>query len=175
MRKGFTLIEMMIAVTILAIIMMFLYKSYASLNVSNKKYNDIYNDIKKVIKVKKVVYLDFSLSLDKNINILNQEKNEDAVFLQTSNSIHNRINPYVAYVVKDKKLYRLESLNRFKTYPLDVEIKADVDELGEVERFRVYKATKKDANVTTNLYLVDIKFKDDKEDILYKIKALNQF
>jgi hypothetical protein len=38
-----------------------------------------------------------------------------------------------------------------------------------------YRESQEDANVTTNLYLVDIKFKEDKEDILYKIKALNQF
>ena len=38
MRKAFTLIELMISVSILSIMMIFLYKSYASVNMSNKFY-----------------------------------------------------------------------------------------------------------------------------------------
>ena len=37
-RNAFTLIELLISITILSIIMLFLYKSYADLNKTNKVY-----------------------------------------------------------------------------------------------------------------------------------------
>ena len=172
MKKGFTLIEMMISISILSIIMIFLYQAYSDLNKSNQKYKTIVAKIDKNIKIKKVVYLDFLLSLTNNVYIQNQDVDEDIVILQTTNSIHNNINPYVSYIVKDNKLYRIESLIK-PTIPFGVDLKGVVDYIEEVNRFRVYKALKKDNNNTKTLYLIDIDFKNI-DDILYKITSLNQ-
>jgi prepilin-type N-terminal cleavage/methylation domain-containing protein len=163
MRKGFTLIELMISVSIISMIMLFLYKSYASLNKSNEVYKKEVAHIKKVELIKKVIFLDFILSLPKSIDILNQEKNEDVVFLQSSNSMHNRFNPFVAYIVKNSKLYRLESLKKFISYPLDVDTEFSIEYFGEVESFRVYESN--------NKYLVHVDFKNEK-DILLKVAPL---
>jgi len=169
MRKGFTLIELMVSITILSIIMIFLYKSYAELNLSNKIYTKKLEEIKKIELIKKVIYLDFTLSKYKSVNIINQEKIEDTVFFQTTNSLHNRINPYVAYIVKDKKLYRLESLKKIEEYPLVADSEFVSDFLGEVKSFRVYSAT----DLNKAKYLVEIDFEAE-NDILLKIKALNE-
>jgi len=166
MRRAFTLIELMISISILSIIMIFLYKSYSSLNRSNKFYEKEVLHIKKEELIKKVLFLDFALSLEKSVTILNQEKNQDIVFLQSSNSMHHRFNPYIAYVFKDSKLYRLESLKKFVSYPIEVDAEFSAECLGEVESFRVYKSTTKKA------YLVHIDFKKDK-DVLFKVKKLN--
>ncbi|MCD6433320.1 MAG: prepilin-type N-terminal cleavage/methylation domain-containing protein [Sulfurimonas sp.] len=168
-RGGFTLIELMISITILSIIMTFLYKSYASLNTSNEILKQELSAITTTQKLKKVVYLDFLLAMKNSIDILNSDKLEDTVFLQSSNSIHRRINPYIAYMLRDKKLYRLESLKRFMTYDLPINSEFDVDYLGKVESFRVYKSSdsKKES------YLIHIDFKNF-EKVLLKIKVLNE-
>ena len=173
MRKAFTLIELMISIVILSILMLFLYKSYAGLNKSNKIFAQEVQKISKIELLKKVIYLDYSLAIKNDTNgsivqVLNQDKNEDVIFMQTSNSIHNRVNPYIAYIVKEEKLYRLESLKKFTEYPLGTDSEFVVDELGDVKSFRVYKSRE----VSKELYLVHVVFKKENE-ILLKIKVLN--
>lgn len=166
-RAGFTLIEMMVSISILSIMIMFLYKSYASLNISNSIYKKELNKIETKVEKRKVIFLDFSLAFSKKIKILNQETDIDVVLMQSSNSLHKRYNPYIAYIVNHNKLYRLESLKEFKEYPLSVESEFSIDYLGEVKKFRFYK------NKTKNSYLIDIDFKNN-NNILLKIKNLNE-
>lgn len=168
MKKAFTLIEMLISIMILSIMMIFLYKSYSSLNISNHFYKNELGQIKNGYIKKKVLFLDFSLSLKEKTAVLNQDPTEDVVFMQSSNSIHKRHNPYIAYIVKEFKLYRLESRQEFKEYPLSVGGEYVADYLGEVNSFRVYTSKADDAS-----YVVHVDFKED-EDILLKIKALTQ-
>lgn len=167
MNKAFTLIELLISIIILSIIMLFLYKSYASVNRINIFHKEKAKNIQDLELKKKILFLDFSLG--SNIKILNQEKTEDVVFMQTTNSIHNRYNPYIAYLIADSKLYRLESLTIFNEYPLSSEIKFSFECFGEVDGFRVYKSQDDEQNS----YLLHVDFKDD-EDILIKTKALNE-
>ena len=172
LRPAFTLIEMLIAVSILSIMMLYLYKTYATLNISNANLKTEVSKIQKIQKIKKLIFLDFTLAIYNPrgmIHLDNREKNEDFVVLQTSHSVHRRINPYVTYIVKDKKLYRLESLKKFTSHELSSDASFDIDELGEVKSFRVYKTTKK-----TQSYLVAIDFKSRK-NILLKITLLNQY
>jgi len=168
MRKAFTLIELLISIVILSVLMLFLYKSYASLNRTNATYAQELQKLQKSELLKKVIYIDLSTAIKKSVKIIKQDTNEDVLYLQTPNSIHNRINPYVAYIMKEKKLYRLESLKEFKSYPLDAQSEFVADELAEVTSFRVYPS--KDSKKA--LYLVHI-VKKDKSEVLLKIKALN--
>ena len=169
MRKaGFTLIEMMVSITILSIMMLFLYQSYASLNRSNTFYKKEVTKIKDGVDIKKIFYLDLSLAHYKSIKILNQEKDEDLVFFQSSHSLHQNFNPYIAYIKKEKKLYRLESFQPFSEYPLGVDDDYIVDELGDVESFRLYKHEKND------IYLLNIAFAQ-KAQVVLKVKVLNEY
>ncbi len=171
-RAGFTLIEMMIAIVIFSLIVVFLYKSYDALKQSNQKYTAITKEMQHMWRIKRMLYLDFALSFKSGVSVLNQEKNEDVVLLQTSNSLHSRFYPYVAYVVKDGVLYRMESLRKL-SYPFDAETDADVDKIAEIKRFRIYKALKKEGSNIEAYYLLDIKFASG-ERILYKVRALNE-
>ena len=166
MRKAFTLIEMLVSVSILSIMLLFLYKSYASLNSSNLFYKNELKSIKITQEKKKIIYLDFASALSKKTSILTPSTKENIVFTQTSHSLHKRYNPYVAYVVEDDKLYRLESLKEFMTYPINSDREFVADYLGEVNSFRMYKSKAKQES-----YLVHIDFKVD-EDILLKINRL---
>ncbi|PHS56731.1 MAG: hypothetical protein COB17_08480 [Sulfurimonas sp.] len=173
-RSAYTLIELLISVSILSIMIVFLYKSYSTLNISNKIYANELDKIKSHQIKKKIIFSDFSLIIDKDIKVLNQDKHMDIVYFQSSNSIHKRYNPYISYIAKNNKLYRLESLKKFKEYPLLNDSVYDVDYFGEINDFRVYQSKeKKDTNSTKiDSYLIDVNFKKE-EEILYKIVPLN--
>lgn len=173
-KRGFTLIEMLVSISILSIMMLFLYKSYSSLNISNEIYKKEATKLISTDNIKKTLFLDFSLAKNKSIKIENQEINEDFIFMQTANSNHRNYNPYVAYVVKDSILYRLESLKVYTGFPFSIDDEFDIDVLGEVDDFRVYKNEKKVNDIVLELYLIHIKFKEDKK-ILLKVKVLNEY
>jgi len=168
MRKAFTLIELLISIMILSILMLFLYKSYAGLNRSNKIIAKEIQKIQNYQLIKKTLYMDFSLALKNSVMILNQDRKNDVVFMQSSHSLHRRINPYIAYILKDKKLYRLESLKPYKEYPLAADTEFVSDYLAEVKSFRVYASNGK----AKNFYLLHILFAD-KEELILKVKLLN--
>jgi prepilin-type N-terminal cleavage/methylation domain-containing protein len=166
MKKAFTLIELVLSIVILSVMMLFLYKSYAGLNKSNKLFATEIEKISKIERVKKVIYLDITQSM--SLRVQNQSNTEDVVFMQTSHSVHGRFQPFVAYIVKEKKLYRLESLREFTEYPLAVDSEFVVDELGEVEIFRLYTSRE----LAQGLYLAHALF-ESKDEVLLKVKALN--
>lgn len=174
MRKAFTLIEMMISVVILSIMMLFLYQSYSSLNQSNLFYEVKTDAIKDEQEKKRIVYMDFALSQVGSVKVLNQDKKIDVLFLQSSHSLHRKYNPYIAYIAKDEKLYRLESLEKFTEYPLSLDHQFIVEYLGEIENFRVYKTNKVEDKKAQNIYLVHINFTKE-SDILLKVKSLNDY
>ena len=162
-KKAFTLIEMMISITILSIMMLYLYKTNASLHLSNANLKQEAEAVQKIQKLKRVIYLDFLSEVeDANTSVKNREKNEDFVSLMSKHSLHKRINPYITYIVKEKKLYRLESLKRIVDYEIASDSEFEVDSLGDVLIFRVYKTK----NTKINNYLIHIKFKNLQEILL---------
>lgn len=161
-KSAFTLIEMLISVSILSIMMIFLYKSYASLNKSNEFMKKHLSSLKIQQLKKQIIFLDFSSSLE--TNIINKDSKADLVFTQTSNSLHRKYNPYVAYIVKESKLYRLESLTAFTEATLNLNNEFSVDNLGEINSFRLYRS--KDQKNKSYLVHIDFKYEDD---ILMKI------
>lgn len=168
-RKAFTLVELMISIIILSLMIVALYKSYASLNISNEIYKNKSNSIKNTELKKKVIYLDLLLVIPKSLIYLDKDTKEDIISFQTTNSIHKRFNPYVTYVVKDSMLYRIESLKKVKTYPFNADFSGDIDELGKVNEFKIYRSKSK----KVESYLVNILFKDSSK-ILLKVNALSQ-
>jgi prepilin-type N-terminal cleavage/methylation domain-containing protein len=108
-RRAFTLIEMMIAITLFSVVMIFLYQSVASLGKSNRFYGDKLEVITTEQLLLKTLYLDLALSVPNTDQIVSINKNEDIVLMQTSHIIHTHVMPYVAYFIKDKHLYRIES------------------------------------------------------------------
>jgi prepilin-type N-terminal cleavage/methylation domain-containing protein len=174
-RSGFTLMEMMVSVTILSIMMVFLYKSFSEMKNTNLFFQTKAGVLESYLEKKKTVFLDFSLAHFGSVKILNQDKQTDVVFMQTTNSLYGRINPYVAYIKKENDLYRLESLLPFATYPLGVDADFFGEKLGKVKTFRVYEQNVSDANSTyKKAWLVHIDFLKE-DDLLYKITPLNEY
>ena len=163
-RSAFTLIEMMIAISLLAIISVFLYKSLSQLNHSNKFYGEKLQRIVDSQKMLNLLYLDLSLVKHNAMKVDNQDREFDHLYFQGSNSIHNRIEPYIAYVIQEKHLYRLESSLKL-TYPILSDTEMSVDDLGLVENFRLY--------ATKTHFLVHLK-QPSKDEILIKVRKLNE-
>ena len=168
MRKAFTLIELMVSITILSILMLFLYKSYADLNRTNKTYTLALQKLQKRGSVKKTLYLDLLMAKKSSILIEKSDKTFDFVSFMTKNSLHRRINPYVTYIVKEKVLYRLESRRQIKTIDINRDIAFDIDTIGDVEKFKLFST--KDGK--KEFYLLDLEM-SKKEKILLKVKILN--
>jgi prepilin-type N-terminal cleavage/methylation domain-containing protein len=167
MKKGFTLIELMISITILSIIMVFLYKTYADINVSNKVYIENKNKLDKFEKIKKMTFVDLLTALNGSIKVVKENKNRDTLFMQTSHSLHRRIMPYVTYIVKNHKLYRVETLYPFSNLST-TKNSFDVDFIGNVKKFKIFTSKQK------NIYFLDIEFSNNKK-ILQKIKLFNEY
>ena len=162
-RRAFTLIEMMIAITLFSVVMIFLYQSVASLGKSNRFYGDKLEVITTEQLLLKTLYLDLALSVPNTDQIVSINKNEDIVLMQTSHIIHTHVMPYVAYFIKDKHLYRIESATKL-TYPFERDLNVVIDDFGEANSLRLYK------NSTHFLLHINI---DGKTDNLLKIRHLN--
>lgn len=116
MRKGFTLIEVIISVALVSLLIIYSYQSIAMLKKSNEVYETYYDKISHKTKIHKTLFFDLtqSQSIDiinrnDNSNIMDDNNKFDQFSAQTAHSHFGIINPYIAYIVKDKKLYRLES------------------------------------------------------------------
>jgi prepilin-type N-terminal cleavage/methylation domain-containing protein len=168
-RPAFTLIELMVSISILSILIIYLHGTLSSLNLSNELLKSESKNLQDIQKIKKVIYMDFSLALYNSVKINNINTNEDFVTMQGSNSIYRRFNPYITYMVKDEKLYRLESLKPIDSNNIPFDMEFDADFVGEVKDFRVYISSK-----SKNLLLVNIGFLNSNE-ILYKVKILNEY
>jgi prepilin-type N-terminal cleavage/methylation domain-containing protein len=165
-RGAFTLMELLISIMILSILMLALYKAYDALNMSNKTYKKKSQSIKALTVKKRTIYLDFALSVKGSFKHLDQEPKKDIVTFASINSIHKRYKPYITYFTKNEKLYRIESLQMISEYPFASDIIADVDEIGDVKKFKVFKSNKSES------YLIDARFKDA-NNILLKVKVLD--
>ena len=161
-RGGFTLIEMMISITLFSVIMVFLYQAVATIDKSNRFYTNKLSDIEREQLLLKTLYLDLTLSVNSSGIIDNVNYKEDRVFLQTSHVVHDHMMPFVVYFLENKHLYRVETVAPL-SYPFESNINAKIDDFGEVEKFRLYK--------NSTHFLLDIKLNG--EENLLKIRHLN--
>lgn len=161
-RYAFTLIEMMIAITLFSVVMIFLYQSMASLDKSNRFYGDKLQTISTEQSLFKTLYLDLALSESNVGEIININKNEDIVLMQTRHVVHTHVMPYVAYLIKKKHLYRIESAAKL-SYPFESNLNLLVDDFGKVQKLRLYK--------NSTHFLLHLNF--DGQDNLLKIRHLD--
>lgn len=164
MKRGFTLLEMLIALSIFALISLYLYKSLETLQGANTFYAERLDAAKKQHRAIRSIYLD--LTLAHSVDIVNEDKALDIVIMQTAHSLHRRILPYVAYRVVEGVLYRMESSKKLG-YPFDADLQMSVDRLGDIKQLRIYR------NIAQTHYLLDLGYSDGTESFV-KVRALNQ-
>lgn len=173
-RNAFTLIEMMVSISILAMMLLFLYKSYADMHQANDIYKTKSFQASSLFTKKKTIFLDFTLADATTITIIPIDPKSDFVYFQTSHSLYGNLDPYVAYIKREEELYRIESLQSFEGYPIPSNVTySNAESLGKIQIFRLYKKAS-DANANSDdAYLLHTRFETN-EEILYKLKPLNE-
>lgn len=116
MKKGFTLFEVMISISLFMIIIIFLYQTLDMTEKSNKFFSKKLEISKNDNNLKKMFILDI-MNKEKPIksnNIL-ADKNDNSIFIFTTNNIyHNPFYTNITYLLSKKKnLIRIESKNKF--------------------------------------------------------------
>ena len=168
-KNAFTLIELVISITILSIIMLFLYKSYADLNKTNKVYEKEVLQLQNISRIKQVLYLDLLLATKQTLVVLHQDSKFDFISFETKHSLHRRIRPNIAYIVKENILYRLESNNAIESLEISREQPFIIDKIGSIKKIKLYSSTGENKE---NIFLLEADF-TDAAPITLKIKVLN--
>ncbi len=141
-RGAFTLIEVLISITLLSLVLMALYRSTDILRRSNKHLYEHLEKSSKSLKGNRVLYMDL-LQADSNITIDSEKKFHKITIMKTSNSLYGQPLAQVSWLVSksDNTLLRIEG-NGY-TLPLKSESYVEVDPIVKnVELFKIYKNKK---------------------------------
>jgi len=143
-HSAFTLIEVLVSITLLSFVLMTLYRSVDSLRASNKH---LYQSVVKsssVLKGSRTLYKDLMHS-DHNISINKEEKFHRVTIQSTTHSLHGQDVVKVVWLIykEDKALLRLEG-GKFDV-PLRNEQRVEVDVIAKnMELFQLYKGKRKE-------------------------------
>ena len=112
MKKGFTLIEMVIAVAIFSLAMILLYDVINMLGKTKDREIASYKQYHKLQELKRLFYQDIMY-----VSQLKIDNTKKRVLFRTKNSLYGYNNPYIEYILKKNILYRVES---YKKLSLDL-------------------------------------------------------
>jgi prepilin-type N-terminal cleavage/methylation domain-containing protein len=135
-RKALTLIELVISVVIISILMTFLYQIFNNIKLSNIFSKKQVDTLITKEKLYKTIYLDIINSKKEYIQIIDDSKDYTSITMKTKNSIYQRYEPYTTYIIKDKRLYRVESRKEYSFGIFSNSI--NLDDLGKFKRFKIY-------------------------------------
>lgn len=139
-KKAFTLIEVLISITLLSLVLMALYRSADILRASNKNLFSYLENTTDNLKGAKTLYMDLIKS-DGNISIISRDKRFDRLIISNStNSLYGLYSAKIEWLVyKDKnQLLRVEG-NSYEL-PLKVEENIAIDKISNnMELFKIYK------------------------------------
>ena len=142
-KLAFTLIEVLISITLLSLVLMALYKSADILRNSNLHLFHYLEKSSHTLKGSQTLYLDLMHS-DYNVTINNKDKFHQLIINRTRHSIHGLSQAKVVWLIykDDNTLLRLEGGEYH--LPLKSEERVEVDVIAKnLELFKVYKSKKK--------------------------------
>jgi prepilin-type N-terminal cleavage/methylation domain-containing protein len=143
-KFGFTLVEVLISITLLSLVLMALYRSADILRHSNLHLFHYLEKSTHTLKGSKTLYMDLMHS-DYNITIKTEEKFHRLIINNTRNSLHGLAQVKVVWLVykEENTLLRIEG-GKY-TIPLKSEERVEVDVIAKkLELFKIYKSKKKD-------------------------------
>ena len=143
-RKAFTLIEVLISITLLSLVLMALYKSADILRDSNLHLFKHLEKSSNTLKGSRTLYMDL-LHADHNISVITDDKLHRLIIENTTHSLYGQGAAKVTWLVtkEDNSLLRIEGGEY--SMPLRGEQRVEVDLVSkDIEMFKVYKSKKKD-------------------------------
>jgi type II secretory pathway pseudopilin PulG len=172
MKKSFTLIEVIISISIFMILVVFLYKTLEQTKYSNEALSKKEIQLKYLNRIYDVIYEDLNESYG-NISIDLDTHRNSIVRFSSLNSFHNSFFQNITYLINSKNtLVRMESKNIFKVQANPFTFYNDIyiDEiLSDIEYFEVQKSLDK----KQESYIFIIKQKNKKREIFSIIKPFN--
>ncbi len=143
MKRGFSLVELIISIFLLGIIVTFLYSSLSALEQSNKILSTAEQKLQIKDKLLNILYDDIFLS-----DSLTLKTGEfTTASLQTKNSIYQINMPYVTWLVTQPKhdLMRIESIYPIGKMKPQNEHYFHISKVADhVEHFEIYQSKKRD-------------------------------
>ena len=138
-KKGFTLVEVLISITLLSLVLMALYKSASILRNSNTHLYEYLIKSTNTLKGSRALYMDL-MQADHNISIHTEDKFHRLTISKTKNSLYGQGVAKVVWLVYKEKntLLRIEGGNY--DIPLRNEQYVNIDVIAEhLELFKIYK------------------------------------
>ncbi|WP_320033514.1 prepilin-type N-terminal cleavage/methylation domain-containing protein [Halarcobacter sp.] len=146
MKKSFTLLEVVISITIFMIIITFIYKALDDTKLENEKFERYITKSENTIDIYKIIaedvaemYADVDLTEDKNKNSI--------MLFKSTNSFNDVYYENITYMLaSNNKLVRIESKDKFKKQESDLTFydNAYIDVLlDDVKNFNIIKKEKK--------------------------------
>ncbi|WP_072682456.1 type II secretion system protein J [Arcobacter sp. LA11] len=160
-KKAFTLLEVVISITIFMIILVFMYKTLDDTELSNSKFESHINKKDEINHLYNIFTEDIAESKGK-IDFLQDRDKNSMVMFKSNNSFHNAFYSNITYMISSNNhLVRIESKDKFQKEKSSIEFynSSFIDILlKDIEKFIVLQ---KDDKV---LFIVKQK---DKEKIVF--------
>ncbi|MGK0256330.1 MAG: prepilin-type N-terminal cleavage/methylation domain-containing protein [Arcobacteraceae bacterium] len=165
MRKAFTLIEVIISISIFSVMLLAMYKTLNITKHSNAFLTDKLKYIDNVELVRKIIVEDVAESTSL-VEISDEKKKNSKVSFITNNSYHFKSSVSVSYFLSENNnLIRTEATTHYKKEKKDVDIL-----MKNVEKFLVLKTKEKDSNN----YLFSIKLVDSDKFQFFDAITMNK-
>ena len=143
-HSAFTIVEVLISITLLSLVLMALYKSADLMRASNLHLFNYLQKASTTLKGSTTLYNDL-IHADYNITINSEEKFHRLTIYNTSHSLYGLAQAKVVWLVykTDNTLLRVEGGQY--NMPLRNEERVEIDVIAKnIELFRIYKSKKKD-------------------------------
>ena len=118
MKKSFTLLEVIISITIFMIVLLFLYKVLDQTKLDNKLFESRQEKVDVINNLNNILLEDIAESIEdtknKPTNTFDRNNNSRYQFM-SNNTYHNAYYRYITYMISpDNELLRIESLKKFR-------------------------------------------------------------
>jgi type II secretory pathway component PulJ len=157
LKQSFTLVEMLISISLFSIIIIFLYDTLDLNQKTNKFFLDKLNESQVEIKLKKILFSDILNANKASIKVFEQKNKNFILTMQSKNIYHDKFYPYITYIVSKKnRLLRIEHQKKYQNDKMNFnDDKLFIDILEE--NIKLFQVIKSKNNITFILQKKDEK------------------